>query len=81
MSLTRRIKLIWDFRGDQAGEVARHHQRHLREYIAVTGLKLDITGHKDLSSMHSTAFMVVEEDELPNVRDTLMPHRGEVYSE
>lgn len=77
---TRKIKLIWDFRGPAAYSVARHHEEHLKEYLAATeGLTLAITGHSDLSSMHSLAFMVVEESEMPAVRDALRPHRGEIY--
>ncbi len=79
--MSRKIKLIWDFRGPTAREVARHHQLHLKEYIAGSELSLDITGHKDLSSMHSLAFMVVEEGQMPGVRDALRPHRGEIYED
>lgn len=76
------IKLIWDFRGPTAHEVARHHQEHLKDYIATDeSLAPGITGHKDLSSLHSVAFMVVEESQMSRVRDTLRPHRGEIYDE
>jgi hypothetical protein len=78
----KKIKLIWDFRGPTAHEVAKHHQEHLNEYIASEeSLTLQITGHKDLSSLHSLAFMVIEENQLPQIRDTLRPHRGEIYEE
>ncbi len=79
---TRKIKLIWDFRGPTAHSVARHHEDHLKEYIAGNeSLILDITGHSDLSDLHSLAFMVVEESEMPAVRDALRPHRGEIYDD
>ncbi len=77
--MDRKIKLIWDFRGETAAEVARHHELHLRDYIKKEELALNITGHKDLSGLHSMAYMVVEEDQMPGVRDVLRPHRGEVY--
>lgn len=76
-----KIKLIWDFRGPTAHAVAKHHQLHLKAYIEAEGLLPDITGHKDLSSMHSLAYMVVEESQMTRVRDALLPHRGEVYTE
>ncbi len=79
--MTRRIKLIWDFRGPTAGEIARHHERHLQEYIVAEELPLSITGHQDYSSAHSIAFMVVEESDMLQVRDALIPHRGEVYED
>ena len=79
--VNRRIKLIWDFRGPTASEVARHHEKHLREYIVAEDLPLNITGFKDFSSAHSIAYMVVEETDMLSVRDALIPHRGEVYEE
>ena len=79
--MSRKIKLIWDFRGPTAKEIAIHHKRHLNDFIEVEKLSLNITGNKDLSSMHSIAYMVVEEVDMPGVRDALKPHRGEVYSE
>ena len=75
----RRIKLIWDFRGPTASEIARHHEKHLQEYIVAEDLPLNITGHTDFSSAHSIAYIVVEESDMLRVRDALIPHRGEVY--
>ena len=71
--------MIWDFRGPGAKEVARHHAVHLKEYAAAESLP-ELTGVKDLSDLHSTAFLVVNEGRMPAVRDALKPHRGEVYS-
>ena len=79
--MSRKIKLIWDFRGPTAKETAIHHKRHLNDFIEAEKLSLKITGNTDLSSMHSIAYMVVEEVDMPGVRDALKPHRGEVYSE
>jgi hypothetical protein len=79
--MNRKIKLIWDFRGPTAKEVAMHHTMHLKDFIEAEKLSLNITGNTDLSSMHSIAYMVVEEVNMPGVRDALKPHRGEVYSE
>ncbi|MEP0132619.1 MAG: hypothetical protein ABJJ25_02170 [Eudoraea sp.] len=79
--MSRKIKLIWDFRGPTAKEVARHHEKHLKDYIAAENLSPNITGNTELSSMHSIAYMVVEEVNMTGVRDALIPHRGEVYSE
>ena len=75
------IKLIWDFRGPDAHGVALHHEAHLKEYIASEDMNVPLTGHKDLSDLHSVAFMVVAEGQMPQVRDALRPHRGEIYEE
>jgi hypothetical protein len=75
----RKIKLIWDFRGPASAKTAEHHEIHLREYIAIEKLPLNITGFDIRNEMHATAFMVVEESDMIAVRDALKPHRGEVY--
>ena len=30
--MSRKIKLIWDFRGEAAAKTAEHHDIHLKEY-------------------------------------------------
>lgn len=81
MKLGKKIKLIWDFRGASAHETARHHAEHLKEYMVHEELDPQIAGFSDYSSMHSIAYMVVEESSMPMVRDFLVPHRGELYDE
>lgn len=75
----RKIKLIWDFKGQAAEKTAEHHEKHLKEYIAIEELDLKITGHQHLTDMHSLAYMVVHESQIKVLRDVLKPHRAEVY--
>lgn len=77
--MNRKIKLIWDFKGPAALKTAEHHEKHLKEFIAMEHINLNITGFKEINEMFSIAFMVVEEKEMISVRDRLKPHRGEVY--
>lgn len=78
--MSRQIKLIWDFRGPTAEKTAEHHEIHLKEYIAAEKLPLDITGFEVYNEMYAIAFIVVPEELMISVRDTLRPHRGEIYS-
>ncbi len=77
--LDRKIKLIWDFKGPAAQRTAEHYAVHLKEYIFNEELKYDIVEYKKISDMHSMVFLVVAEFEMPQVRDDLKPHRGELY--
>ena len=79
--MQRKIKLIWDFRGPGAAKTAEHHEKHLKEYIAIEAIALDITGYLQITEMHSYAYMVTEESNMIKLRDALKPHRGEVYEE
>jgi len=77
----RRLKLIWDFRGPDASKTAEHHEIHLKEYSIKEKLHNCITGFDELSSMHSIAFIVVDEGEMKAIRDALRPHRGQEHEE
>lgn len=79
LQMSDQIKLIWDFRGPAAAKTAEHHEKHLKEYIALEKTLLNITGFQHLNELYSLAFMVVEKSEMISIRDALKPHRGELY--
>ena len=75
----RHLKLIWDFRGPASQKTAEHHLIHLKEYIVINNLNIEITGVEIINEMHSLAFLVVPENEMIPIRDALKPHRGQIY--
>ena len=75
----RQIKLIWDFRGEASAKTAEHHEIHLKEYISIEKLPLNITGFEIKNEMHAIAFIVVTDENMISVRDALKPHRGEIF--
>jgi hypothetical protein len=77
--MPQQIKLIWDFRGPASAKTAEHHEIHLKQYISIEKLSLNITGFETFGEMHAIAFMVVTEENMIQVRDALKPHRGEVF--
>ena len=77
----RKLKLIWDFKGPDALKIAQHHEIHLKEYIAIEKLSLNITGYEVISDFHALAFMVVNDNEMKPVRDALKPHRGQLFED
>ena len=77
--MSRKIKLIWDFRGEAAAKTAEHHEIHLKEYIAIEQFPINITGFEIKNKLHAIAFMVVSDENMIPVRDALKPHRGELY--
>ena len=78
--MSRKIKLIWDFRGEAAAKTAEHHDIHLKEYLVEEKITLEKTGFEIINEMHAIAFIVVEEKDMITFRDVLKPHRGEVYT-
>lgn len=77
--MSRKIKLIWDFRGEAAAKTAEHHDIHLKEYLDEEKITLEKTGFEVMNEMHAIAFIVVEEKDMIRLRDILKPHRGELF--
>lgn len=77
----RLLKLIWDFKGPDAARTAEHHAIHLKEFAGKNGLSAELSGIEAVSQMHSIAFLIVQEKDMPAVRDALKPHRGQLYKE
>lgn len=76
----RKLKLIWDFRGPNSQRTAEHHVIHIKEYITLEKLDINITGIEVLSEMHAIAYLVVDEANMKPLRDVLKPHRGQVFT-
>jgi len=76
--LTRKIKLIWDFRGPEALEIAKHHCVHLKEFSEKENLSFFDISTNPISEMYCIAFITVDEKDMIVYRDALKPHRGEV---
>lgn len=79
--MSRKIKLIWDFRGPASEKTAEHHEIHLKEYITIEKIPAPLTGFTIYNEIYAIAYMVVEEQYMIQVRDALKPHRGELYVE
>ncbi len=76
--MSRRIKLIWDFRGPDALHTAEHHQIHLDEFVAIKKVLETQSGFEEVSAFYAIAFLTVNQEDMLAVRDALRPHRGEV---
>ncbi|WGH75350.1 hypothetical protein P8625_14950 [Tenacibaculum tangerinum] len=74
----RKIKLIWDFKGPDALETAKHHCIHLKEFAQIDNLPYHEVNFVSLNEMHTIAYITVNEAYMKVVRDALKPHRGEV---
>ena len=76
--MNRKIKLIWDFRGPEALEIAKHHCVHLKEFSEKENLNYHEISSNTISEMYCIAYITVDESDLITYRDALRPHRGEV---
>jgi hypothetical protein len=76
--MSRKIKLLWDFRGPDAKETAKHHTIHLKEFALLEKLTFHKIDIEEKNPMLVTAFITVNETDMKIYRDALKPQRGEV---
>jgi|GEM_PF-1405649 len=79
--MSKKIKLIWEFRGPTAEQTAKHHVIHLKEYIEIEKLSLNKVDLEAISEFSASAYMIIEESDMPKVKSALKPHRGQYYNE
>lgn len=76
--MNRKLKLIWDFKGPDGLETAKHHCVHLKEFSEIEKQPFYEVDFTELNEMHSIAFITVDEVNMKIFRDALKPHRGEL---
>jgi hypothetical protein len=76
--LNRKIKLLWDFRGPDAKQTAKHHTIHLKEFATLENLRFHEIDIQEKNPMLYAAFITVDEKDMKTYRDALKPHRGEI---
>ncbi|MBU3009926.1 hypothetical protein KO506_00740 [Polaribacter vadi] len=76
--MNRKIKLLWDFRGPDAKETAKHHTIHLKEFATIENLAFHEIDIQEKNEMLFSAFITVDEQDMKIYRDALKPQRGEI---
>ncbi len=76
--MSRKIKLLWDFRGPDAKETAKHHTIHLKEFATLENLSFYEISIQEKNEMLFSAFITVDEKDMKTYRNDLKPHRGEI---
>ncbi|GEQ86726.1 hypothetical protein ULMS_22340 [Patiriisocius marinistellae] len=79
--MSQRIKMIWDFKGPNASKIASHHVIHLNEFAITESLENTICDVEKLSDVHHIAYMVIDEENMQDLRARLKPNRGQLYKE
>lgn len=77
--MSERIKLIWDFRGPNAEQIAKHHAVHLGEFAKIEKLEKPLHGSEQISEMHHIAYLIVDHEHMNSLRESLKPNRGQKY--
>mgnify|MGYP000468795961 CR=1 FL=1 len=76
--MNRKIKLIWDFNGEDSLAIAKHHCIHLKEFAEKEKLHCYTIESVQVHEYKAIAFILVDEIDMKTYRDALKPHRGEI---
>ena len=74
--MNKRIKLIWDFYGEDAQKTAEHHAIHLKEFVTKHKIESFNVG-TTVENNSTMAYVVVGEENMILLRDSLRPKRGQ----
>lgn len=75
-NMEKKIKLIWDFFGEDALKIAEHHAIHLKEFTKREKIEQFGCGTHQQGEQ-AMAYLIVGEENMIPVRDALRPKRGE----
>jgi hypothetical protein len=78
--MNRKIRLIWNFRGPDALETAKHHVIHLKEFSVSEKLSYHETNVIEENPYLCIAFIIINENDLTIYKDALKPDRGTVVN-
>ncbi|MFD0963416.1 hypothetical protein [Pseudofulvibacter geojedonensis] len=78
--MSKKIKLIWEFRGPSAEQTAKHHVIHLKEYMQIEKFDFEEANHSVINEFSAFAFLITNEDYLQKLRADLKPNKGQYYT-
>jgi len=72
------IKLVWEFRGIDSNEMAKHHSIHLKEFIEKGKTEYN-SGFEIIETDFAIAFLIIPKEEMKVFRDKLRPHSAFLF--
>jgi len=72
-----KVRLIWEFRGPNALHTAKHHKIHLEEFMASEKIVFHDISIAEHSDFFIAVFLIVNEQDVTQLRTQLKPHRGQ----
>lgn len=79
--MNRKIRLLWDFRGPDAKETAKHHAIHLKEFAEKEELDFLEVSIDEQNAYLCSAFIIINEKDLAIYKSALKPHRGTIVND
>jgi len=74
--MENKIRLVWDFRGEDALKKAEHQLIHLVEFMKKENIPFLEHKTEKINDLHSICSICIYESNLDFVKNKLRPHRG-----
>ena len=72
----KKVKLIWDFRGENTFNMATHYKKHLVEFFESKKINLLTSGVDKMSDYYHLTYAIIDEKDVNDVKHPLKPHRA-----
>jgi hypothetical protein len=72
----QKIKLIWDFKGENTFDMATHYNKHLVEFFKSKEINLIESGINNINEHHHLTYAIIDEQDVNIVKHPLKPHRA-----
>ena len=72
----KKVKLIWDFRGENTFNMATHYNKHLVEFFESKRINLLESGVDKMSDYYHLTYAIIFEEDVNVVKHPLKPHRA-----
>ena len=74
--MENKIRLVWDFRGEDALKTAEHQLTHIVEFMIKKDVSYLDNSSEQISNLHSICWIIIKESDLDFIKKRLKPHRG-----
>jgi hypothetical protein len=72
----QKIKLIWDFNGEDSLKTAEHFNIHLEEFLDKEEILFHTIGLDLVNDYHNIAYLVIDKQYIDMIKHALKPQRA-----
>ena len=72
----QKIKLIWDFNGEDSLKTAEHFNIHLEEFLDKEEILFHTIGLDLVNDYHNIAYLVIDKQYIDMIKQALKPQRA-----
>ena len=71
-----KVKLVWNFNGEDSLRTAKHHLIHLKEYCKTERIDVFEFGAEEKNQFSSYSYLIIRDELVKKISGILKPHQG-----